>query len=94
MFRFERQEMMEDSGLMTFQTSSLQEPSPKFRPFLDRLVRSVFFIFFFHLVMQISSKEICKHGTGKRGLNLKLKRNSQMMLEFPVGCAICSQALS
>ena len=46
MFRFERQEMMEDSGLMTFQTSSLQEPSPKFRPFLDRLVR-FFFLFFF-----------------------------------------------
>lgn len=87
--------MMEDSGLKTFQTSSLQEPSPKFRPFLDRLVRSVFFIFiFFHLVMQISSKEICKHGTEKRGLNLKLKRNSQMMLEFSVGYAICSQALS
>ena len=39
--------MMEDSGLMTFQTSSLQESSPKFRPFLDRLVRSVFFVFFF-----------------------------------------------
>ena len=46
MFRFERQEMMEDSGLMTFQTSSLQEPSLKFRPFLDRLVR-FFFCFFF-----------------------------------------------
>ena len=47
MFRFERQEMMEDSGLMTFQTSSLQEPSPKFRPFLDRLVRFFFCFFFF-----------------------------------------------
>ena len=47
MFRFERQEMMEDSGLMTFQTSSLQEPSLKFRPFLDRLVRFFFFCFFF-----------------------------------------------
>ena len=92
MFRFERQEMMEDSGLMTFQTSSLQESSPKFRPFLDRLVRSVFFVFFFYL--QISFEEICKHGTEKRGLNLKLKRNSQMMLEFSVGYAICSQALS
>ena len=44
--------------------------------------------------MQISSKEICKHGTEKCGLNLKLKRNSQMMLEFSVGYAICSQALS
>ena len=44
--------------------------------------------------MQISSKEIYKHGTEKRGLNLKLKRNSQMMLEFSVGYAICSQALS
>lgn len=83
--------MMEDSGLMTFQTSSLQEPSPKFRPFLDRLVR-FFFVFFFYL--QISFEEICKHGTEKRGLNLKLKRNSQMMLEFSVGYAICSQALS
>ena len=92
MFRFERQEVMEDSGLMTFQTSSLQEPSPKFRSFLDRLVRSVFFVFFFYL--QISFEEICKHGTEKRGLNLKLKRNSQMMLEFSVGYAICSQALS
>lgn len=91
MFRFERQEMMEDSGLMTFQTSSLQEPSPKFRPFLDRLVR-FFFVFCFYL--QISFEEICKHGTEKRGLNLKLKRNSQMMLEFSVGYAICSQALS
>lgn len=91
MFRFERQEMMEDSGLMTFQTSSLQEPSPKFRPFLDRLVR-FFFWFFFYL--QISFEEICKHGTEKRGLNLKLKRNSQMMLEFSAGYAICSQALS
>lgn len=38
--------MMEDSGLMTFQTSSLQEPSPKFRPFLDRLVRFFFCLFF------------------------------------------------
>lgn len=47
MFRFERQEMMEDSGLMTFQTSILQEPSLKFRPFLDRLVRFFFFVFFF-----------------------------------------------
>ena len=47
MFRFERQEMMEDSGLMTFPTSSLQEPSLKFRPFLDRLVRFFFFCFFF-----------------------------------------------
>lgn len=47
MFRFERQEMMEDSGLMTFQTSSLQEPSLKFRPFLDRLVRFFFFVFCF-----------------------------------------------
>lgn len=92
MFRFERQEVMEDSGLMTFQTSSLQEPSPKFRSFLDRLVRSVFFVFFFYL--QISFEEICKHGTEKRGLNLKLKRNSQMMLEFSAGYAICSQALS
>ena len=84
--------MMEDSGLMTFQTSSLQEPSPKFRPFLDRLVRFFFVLFFFYL--QISFEEICKHGTEKRGLNLKLKRNSQMMLEFSVGYAICSQALS
>ena len=92
MFRFERQEMMEDSGLMTFQTSILQEPSLKFRPFLDRLVRFFFFVFFFYL--QISFEEICKHGTEKRGLNLKLKRNSQMMLEFSVGYAICSQALS
>lgn len=82
--------MMEDSGLMTFQTSSLQEPSLKFRPFLDRLVR-FFFVFFY---LQISFEEICKHGTEKRGLNLKLKRNSQMMLEFSVGYAICSQALS
>ena len=47
MFRFERQEMMEDSGLMTFQTSILQEPSLKFRPFLDRLVRFFFFCFLF-----------------------------------------------
>lgn len=47
MFRFERQEMMEDSGLMTFQTSILQEPSLKFRPFLDRLVRFFFLFFFF-----------------------------------------------
>ena len=90
MFRFERQEMMEDSGLMTFQTSTLQEPSLKFRPFLDRLVRFFFFVFY----LQISFEEICKHGTEKRGLNLKLKRNSQMMLEFSVGYAICSQALS
>lgn len=81
--------MMEDSGLMTFQTSSLQEPSPKFRPFLDRLVR-----FFFCFYIQISFEEICKHGTEKHGLNLKLKRNSQMTLEFSVGYAICSQALS
>lgn len=62
MFRFERQEMMEDSGLMTFQTSSLQEPSLKFRPFLDRLVRffCLFFVFIYRSPLRRSVNTVLK----------------------------------
>lgn len=77
---------------MTFQTSNLQKPSPKFHSFLNKLIKSIFFIFFFYL--QISFKKIYKHNTKKHNLNLKLKQNSQIILKFSTNYTIYSQTLN
>lgn len=46
MFAFVRQAVREDSGQMTFQTSSLEEPSQSFFNyfFLDRVLHSIHFL--------------------------------------------------